>query len=395
MSSCNDNGVYQTDKQYKKTFKYVAPGPCGNNIGQHKDTLCTKKTETDTTTDIIDGYKQRCTVVYQLPGIAWNGNCGSVQGASLNNDCYSPQAFCAINKGQRAKDIIPLEDLTILSDGIFKDKIITDNIWNRIYEILLTIFNFPIPINTKDTSRRGTRNPYIYELVKCTEGNKEKLGLSYPIWKDGPQGDKPECYQIYIEGKGYFSGMWRYKEKIPKYTTIQNKISNSNGQLTLVLQTNKNKAELPRFRNFKDSDIDNWDTLVSDQKVYIRHNIIVDNQNNIKGVKDGNEILTRLFNEILGTMDLNSITSNVKITQELMQDLQFNILNYELDPSRCRSCNTYCNANPCETTTWQTATEKCNEGGGCSAIYGCMCYFQGVQTTCWQPGCGMVCPGMV
>ena len=71
-----------------------------------------------------------------------------------------------------------------------------------------------------------------------------------------------------------------------------------------------------------------------------------------------------------------------------MQKIQTNIINFEFAPDRCRYCNTNCNDGKCE-QNWQTAEEKCGQGGGCSALYGCLCYFMGSdsQANCSMVGC--------
>ncbi len=405
MPSCNTRNSFQSDEEYKRTYSYVAPGACRNSIRQDCDETPCSENQANT----IHGYKQRCMVAYET-GFAWVGPCG--EGPS-NSKCDESQAFCNINKGQRVKDIMPLSDISILKKNDnsinldYKNQYVSAEIWNRIYEILLYIFNFPIPTDNNDKERRGVRDPFIYELVKCQKGTKEGMyGGHYPDGcssqncgaDDYNCGQQAGTWKTWLDGTGWIEGLWRWKEKVPSYQSQLNYANSING--SIVYLVNPNSAEVPRFLPYTYNS-SNWESLVKNQRIYIRHNLITEQDSNgnirITGVHPNDSVLFSLFNQILEIMDnqTGKINKGTVITEALLQRIQSNILNFEIDASRCRYCNTYCNADPCQSGTWQGYEKLCEQGGGCTAMYGCMCYFQGIQTSCWQPACGMVCPGMV
>ena len=399
MPSCNDTGTFQTDENYKASFKYVAPGYCWNTIAQTQyineeygnpchsnqtNAIYCGKHETTT----HKYYKQKCMVGYET-SLPWVGGCGQ---GSVNMDCNEPEAFCKINNGQRAMDIIPNTSLMIKRSGDdtnwnYKDTKITAALWNRVYEILQTMFNFPLSNNSNDTDRRGKRTPFIYELVRCSRGDQEEMwgGQRYIY-------DEWGCHQVdyhkWIDGRGWCGGLWRYSEVVPSYQSIINRINNSNGALSLVYLKNKWSNSAPQFGQYYFSNQKNWENDVKNEIVYIRHTLMVDNNNNITGVAPGDEVMFNLFNEILGVMDVNTgtITQGTKITEDLMRMIQNNIFNFEFEPDRCRYCNTNCNDGKCQ-EEWQAYSGRCDEGGGCTAMYGCMCYFQGHENASQGGAC--------
>ena len=406
MPSCNDNGTFQTDENYKASFKYVAPGYCYTSIAQTQyiDEAYGNPCYSNQANAIYCGkhettehkyYKQKCMVDYQT-SLPWVGNCGQ---GTAHSDCNKPEAFCNINNGQRAKDIVPATSLMIQQsngevDWNYKNKKITAALWNRVYEILQTLFNFPIPNNNKDTNRRGKRTPYIYERVKCTRGAQASMwdGQRYIY-------DEWGCHQVDYhkwldDGTGWHGGLWYYQDQAPSYQSIINRVNASNGSLSLVYLNNKGTNQIPKFSPYYFSSQKNWEDDVHNELVYLRHTLMVDNNNNIVGVDPGDTTLFTMFNEILEIMDVNTgtISSGTKITETLMQRIQNNILNFEFEPDRCRYCNTNCNDGKCQ-QEWQAEGVRCGEGGGCSAIYGCMCFFMGAgtgQSGCSMAGCGSV-----
>ncbi len=125
-------------------------------------------------------------------GFHSEGSCQ--QGSEL---CVDNQSFCAINC-QAVKDIFDQTtwDLTYGYDDTKEEgkkwgyyysydtgKIIYAKLWQRIYEIFLYIYYYPLPIKADDTERRGRRNPEIWSLIDPVQVNANK---SYDnAWENG------------------------------------------------------------------------------------------------------------------------------------------------------------------------------------------------------------------
>ena len=156
-------------------------GVCAGTFGNNQASFCNTSWQMTNNSDCVNKAQTFCYVAYEgdrssegqceQGSLTGDGNCGSAGGQEC---CQISQAFCSTNISQTVQDILPVKDYALTYntqtgkydlDYSQGEKVIYQ-LWNRIYEIFLNIFNYPNTSNGSNKEVRGVRNPYIYKLVE-------------------------------------------------------------------------------------------------------------------------------------------------------------------------------------------------------------------------------------
>lgn len=161
-------------------------GLCAGTYGNNQAYFCKDSYQVANNPECVVEGQSFCYVAYEgdrateepCPEgpLTGDGNCGNIAGQEC---CQISQAFCSTNISQTVQDILPTKAYALTYNTQTKkydldysqgEKVLAQ-LWNRIYEIFLNIFNYPNKINGSNKEVRGVRNPYIYKLVQSIANN--------------------------------------------------------------------------------------------------------------------------------------------------------------------------------------------------------------------------------